>query len=96
MLREARGGLKVTGNRVTTRQSLYPHIVFVLLCFFQQKFCWQQLLGLLHNITASLKSIRPHKTEIKIIAEKIGILGESKTKYTRVMMNYKKVTNALI
>ena len=37
-----------------------------------QRFCWQQLLGLLHNIAVSLKSIRP---DIKFIAEeKIGKL----------------------
>ena len=35
------------------------------------RFCWQQLFGPLCNITISLKSIRPNKTEIKIIAEKI-------------------------
>ena len=34
------------------------------------RFCWQQLFGLLHNITRSLKSIGPNKTEIKIVAEK--------------------------
>ena len=34
------------------------------------RFRWQQLFGPLHNITISLKSIRPNKTEIKIIAEK--------------------------
>ena len=34
------------------------------------RFCWQQLFGPLRNITISLKSIRPNKTEIKIIAEK--------------------------
>ena len=33
-------------------------------------FCWQQLFGLLHNITISPKSIRPNKTKLKIIAEK--------------------------
>ena len=33
------------------------------------KFCWQQLFGLLHNITISLKSIRPNKTEIELIAK---------------------------
>ena len=31
------------------------------------KFCWQQLFGLLRNITISLKSIRPNKTEISSI-----------------------------
>ena len=35
------------------------------------RFRWQQLLGLLHNITIALKSTRPNKTETKIIAEKI-------------------------
>ena len=35
------------------------------------RFCWQQLFGPLRNITVSLKSIRPNKTEIKIIAEKM-------------------------
>ena len=34
------------------------------------RFCWQQLFGQLHSITISLKSIRPNKTEIKIIDEK--------------------------
>ena len=34
------------------------------------RFCWQQLFGLLPNITISLKSTRPTKTEIKIIVEK--------------------------
>ena len=39
------------------------------------RFCWQQLFGLLHNITISLKSTRLNKTEIKVIAEKkIGTL----------------------
>ena len=37
----------------------------------QLRFCWQQLFGQLRNITISLKSIRPDKTEIKIIAEKM-------------------------
>ena len=35
------------------------------------RFCWKQLFGPLRNITTSLKSIRPNKTEIKIIAEKM-------------------------
>ena len=34
------------------------------------RFCWQQLFGSLPNITIPLKSIRPNKTEIKIIARK--------------------------
>ena len=33
------------------------------------RFCWQQLFGPLRSITVSLKSIRPDKTEINIIAE---------------------------
>ena len=33
------------------------------------RFYWQQLFGLLRNITISLKSVRPNKTK-KIIAEK--------------------------
>ena len=33
--------------------------------------CWQELFGLLRNIAMSLKSSRPDKTEIKIIAEKM-------------------------
>ena len=33
-----------------------------------KRFCWQQLFGLLYNITISLKSIRPNKTAI--ISEK--------------------------
>ena len=35
------------------------------------RFCWQQLFGPLRNIAISLKSIRPNKTEIKFIAEKV-------------------------
>ena len=35
------------------------------------RFCWQQLFGPLRNITTSLKSIRPNKTDIKITAEKV-------------------------
>ena len=35
------------------------------------RFCWQQLLGPLRNTTISLKSIRPTKTEINIIDEKV-------------------------
>ena len=35
------------------------------------RFCWQQLFGPLRNITISLKSIRPNKIEIKIIAEQV-------------------------
>ena len=52
-----------------------------LRCYTSQKspvliglrFCWQQLFTPLRNITISLKSIRPNKTEIKIIAEKSWI-----------------------
>ena len=36
------------------------------------RFCWQQIFGPIRNITISLKSIRPNKTEIKIIAEKMA------------------------
>ena len=44
-------------------------------------FCWQQLFGLLHNITISLTFIRPNKTEIKIIAERkmVGISTRVRT-----------------
>ena len=42
----------------------------IMIKAYHLRFCWQQLFGLLRNITSSLKSIRPNKTEIKIIAEK--------------------------
>ena len=35
------------------------------------RFCWQQLFGSLCNITIPLKSTRPNKTEIKIIADEM-------------------------
>ena len=47
-------------------------------------FCWQQLFGLLHNITISLKSIRPNKTEIKIIAEKKLVYNNNNKMLDRV------------
>ena len=63
-------------------KNIFKFVLQSLLLFHQSKpkdnkgiskylrFCWQQLFGLLHNITIWLKSIRPNKTEIKIIAEK--------------------------
>ena len=45
-----------------------------------QRFCQQQLFGLLHSITLLLKSIRPNKTEIKIIADQILVCISSQVR----------------
>ena len=69
-------------NKPNVNKSISKHV----------RFCWQQLFGPLRNITISLKSIRPNKTEIKIIAEKnvghIGHVGLSQAESLKNIHNF--------
>ena len=57
---------------------------------YHVRFCWQQLFGLIYNITISLTSIRKSKTETKIITEKKSAYISTRA---RIFNLYHPVTN---